>query len=361
MRLLFVTRKYPPSTGGMEVFAKELYETLRQLNPQTQAFMPTPPIIGRPGLIQLLRFFFGAAGHIVRHRRSIDVVLFGDTLLLPLAPVVRLFCLRKTAVVATAHGNDIFFARGRGLRSRIYRLVISRLAGTVDLLVANSRYTAQGASTIGFKDVAVVPLATKIPDITLPRAPQPAILFAGRLIRCKGLSWFIREVLPLVNGDLTLKVAGPPWDKSEMEAVEQCGRARYVGVLDPDVLAELRASVTACVMPNLPEDDENQGEGFGLSALEAPAVGVPVIVTRSGGLSEAVVEHVTGFLVEPLAAHAFAAKINEIYLWSAEQRQGFSAEARRTVSDRFTWDRVGRDYLNLIKSTQRDQLSTAKA
>lgn len=360
MRLLFVTRKFPPSTGGMEVFSKQLYDALRRLDPQTQAFVPASPIIGRPSLIQLLKFYLGAAIQIVRDRRRIDVLLLGDTLLLPLALVARLFCRHEVTVVGTAHGNDVFFAEGTASNSKVYRFVIARFANMVNLLVANSQYTAQAASTLGFENVAVVPLATTIQNVSRFDAPRPVILFAGRLIRYKGLSWFIREVLPLVNVRLSLQVAGPPWDETEMNAVKQCVRVKYLGVLDPVELAALRASVTVCIMPNLPADATTQGEGFGLSALEAPAVGVPIIVTSCGGLQEAVVEDVTGFLVEPLAAKAFAAKINEIYSWTEERRRKYSDNARKMISERFTWERVGRDYLNLIMSIHQDTLDSQR-
>ncbi|HET7569601.1 MAG TPA: glycosyltransferase family 4 protein [Gammaproteobacteria bacterium] len=350
MHLLFVTRKFPPSTGGMEVFSKELYDALSRMDSQTRIYVPSPPIIGRPTMIQLLRFFLGAAVHIIRSRRKIDVLLLGDVLLLPLALISKLFCRHEMKLVGTAHGNDIFFSQGKGLRSRLYRLAIRRLARLPDLLIANSHYTARAASNLGFRNIAVIPLATKKIDLAQSSVPRPVILFAGRLIRYKGLSWFIKEVLPLVSPGLSIEVAGPPWDESEMNAVEQCERVTYLGVVDPGSLAELRASVTACVMPNLPPDEKIQGEGFGLSALEAPAVGVPTVVSRCGGLAEAVVEGVTGFLVEPLDAAAFAARINEIYLWPQAKRQKFSANAKKTVAEVFTWERVGRDYMDLLAS-----------
>lgn len=348
MRILFVTRKFPPSMGGMEIFSQQLYAALKRQHPEIEVYVPTPPIRGRPTLRQLLRFYVGSVFHIFRARRTTDILLLGDTLLTPLALFARLFSRGRIEVVGTAHGNDIFFALRGSFASRLYRLTLVCFAGMERLLIANSQYTAGLASTIGFKNVSVVPLATTLPAVPPRVSPQPFILFAGRLIHTKGLSWFIEKVLPLVDARLSLVVAGPPWDEGEMRAVEECDRANYVGVLEPEALAELRASATACIMPNLPPQASNQGEGFGLSALESPAVGVPVIVSRCGGLVEAVVEGVTGFLVEPLMACAFAERINDVVLWPPDKRREFAAHARQAIAERFTWDRVGRDYLDLL-------------
>ena len=161
---------------------------------------------------------------------------------------------------------------------------------------------------------------------------------------CKGMSWFVREVMPLVDPNVTLLVAGPPWDCEEMNAVAQCSRARYLGVLSRESLAELRSECIACIMPNLPAHLSGQNEGFGLSALESAAVGVPVIASNLGGLAEAVVNGVTGFLVEPMDAEGFAARINEVATWHPLRRQQFAQGARQTIAERFTWDRVADDY-----------------
>jgi glycosyltransferase involved in cell wall biosynthesis len=112
-----------------------------------------------------------------------------------------------------------------------------------------------------------------------------------------------------------------------------------------ELLAELRAKVIACVMPNLPAHLSGQNEGFGLSALESAAAGTPVVASNLGGLAEAVVENITGFLIEPLDPSAFAATINAIAIWSEEDRRQFAMRARQMVAERFTWDRVANDYL----------------
>jgi len=351
MRILFITRKYPPSKGGMEIFAAELYAALKTRNDGiTTLCAPDFAIIGRPNAWQLLRFTWKAMRAIVAAGNSFDAILLGDSLLTPLALWARIFHRGKVKLIGTAHGNDIFFAAQRSIAGRIYAFALRGTAGFLDLLIANSRVTASAAQKLGFGRIERVPLATKQQNIPSCPIPQPTLLFAGRLISYKGLSWFIEKVLPKIDERMSLLVAGPVWDVSEMRTLNSCKRAVYLGVLEQAELAALRANTTACVMPNLPPEMSLQDEGFGLSALEGPAVGTPIVATRCGGIPEAIVDGITGFVVDPLDADGFAARIHQIQAWSAEERASFSKGARQEIEENFSWSRVADDYLALMKS-----------
>lgn len=345
MRILFVTRKFPPSVGGMELYSEELFHALVRKGADVTLFKPNPPIIGRPSPVSLLVFFVKASISVIRNARTAQVILFGDALLTPLAGVAKLSS-RGAATVVTAHGNDVYFARKGGLLAAVYKTLLKRFARWVDLLIANSSDTEREANAFGFRHTLRIPLATQlVPNPEKISLPESTILFAGRLIHYKGLAWFITEVLPKVDSRIQLLVAGPPWDAEEMNAVNECPRARYLGNLSREALVRLRMRVIMCIMPNLPPNVAKQNEGFGLSALESAAAGTPVVASRVGGLAEAVVDGVTGFLIEPMDAVAFAKCINKIAGWDSVRRQQFSAAARETIAERFTWDRVADDYL----------------
>lgn len=346
MRILFVTRKFAPSVGGMETWAEELYQALERTDCDIQLVKPNPSIIGKPGALRLLRFFVQASLAIARGSRRFDVILLGDAALTPLVWIGWLFSLGRISTVVAVHGNDVYFAHRHGMRPAIYQAFLRGSARHVALAIANSKDTENAASVLGFQNISRIPLATHLPAPSEPHPPRKkAILFAGRLIHYKGLAWFIADVLPKVSMNIELLVAGPAWDPGEMRAVEGCRRATYLGSLSHEALADLRTRVLACVMPNLPPRLTSQNEGFGLSALESAAAGTPVVAARLGGLLDAVVDGVTGFLVEPMDAEDFAAHIHKITAWDFAQREQFAHTARQIIAERFTWDRVVRDYL----------------
>lgn len=337
----------------MEVFSAELYAALTRARADgIQLYIPTPPIVGRPSIWQLARFACGAARAIARPKKRFDALILGDCLLIPLSLWARLIHGRAIKIIGTAHGNDIFFAGNSSVSSRIYAFALRSFSRYLNLLIANSNTTAEAAAPYGFPRIEKVPLATCPQTIASCPTPRPALLFAGRLIAVKGLSWFIEKVLPEVDSRISLLVAGPAWDSEEMKALNSCDRAHYLGTLDKTELALLRSNVIACIMPNLPPEISLQNEGFGLSALESPAVGTPVIATRCGGLTEAVIEGVTGFLIDPMDSSGFATRIHKIFAWSREDRETFAINARNEIEKNFNWDRVALDYLRLIEAIE---------
>jgi phosphatidylinositol alpha-1,6-mannosyltransferase len=83
-----------------------------------------------------------------------------------------------------------------------------------------------------------------------------------------------------------------------------------------------------------------QVEGLGLSILEASAVGLPVVVGRSGGTPDAVVDGVTGHLVDGTSAAAVAAAVSRL-LDDPQQARQMGAAGRDWVRSEWGWDRLG--------------------
>jgi phosphatidylinositol alpha-1,6-mannosyltransferase len=347
----------------METYSKELFDAFRAEGADVELLKPGHHIDGRPSLKQLLGFFAAAVACLWRGRSRYDAVLLGDFALAPLAMVAKLFSRGRATTLVSLHGNDLYFMRGRSLAARLYAVIgkATVLSHTVDGAIANSVAIKAEAETRGITTVAVVPLATRVPPVVPPVARERFVLFAGRLIRYKGLAWFVKEVWPAVDPSLELWVAGPVWDESELAALECVPRVRYLGVLPFESLLQLRARAVACVMPNIPPSAMEQDEGFGLSALEAPAVGTPILAARSGGLPDAVADGVTGYLLPPLAPQAWIEVINDIGRWPDERRSEFAAAARRYVERHYNWALVARRTLDAIGGAHRKRVSGSSA
>jgi phosphatidylinositol alpha-1,6-mannosyltransferase len=110
-------------------------------------------------------------------------------------------------------------------------------------------------------------------------------------------------------------------------------------VADED-LPDVYALSDVFVMPSRERLEEKDVEGFGLVFLEANACAKPVIGGRSGGIPDAIVDGITGLLVDPQdpadIADALARLLVDKDLAIRLGRQGRS----RVVRD-FNWTRVG--------------------
>lgn len=356
MRVLFITRKYPPSVGGMETWSKELHAAFETIGAGVDLHKPASDHIGRPSLLQMAGFFLSAAWKLLRHGRRYDAVLLGDFALATVAIVAKVATFGRLRTVVQLHGNDLYFLRKRGPVAGMYRLLCRLVvaSGALDATIANSRAIRDEAARNRLPVPAVIPLATVAPpaDVLQPGPRTRRLLFAGRLIRYKGLSWFVREVWPHVDPSLELLVAGQVWDESERAALEGQPRIRYLGVVPYAALPALRATLLACIMPNVPPTETEQDEGFGLVALEGPAVGTPTIASACGGIPDAIADGVTGFLLPPLDARAWIDCIDRVAAWRDSERDAFAARARDYILEHYRWERVARQTLDVLGGTR---------
>lgn len=348
LRVLFVTRKWPPAVGGMETYSAEFAEALGPLVEVEVRALPGRASGYPPTAFQLMRFLVSTVAHLWRHGNSYDVVHFGDFVLFPLA---WLHWKRAPAVLraVTVHGLDLIYGRRAGLAPAVYRRFVAwaarRRAG-VELVIANSRNTAHIAGEMGFPDAVAVPLGVRLEGekpAAEPAASPPYVLFVGRLVRRKGAAWFTEHVLPRLPEELSLHVVGKVWDRDEGRALADNPRIRVLGFLSTEELLRERRRSVAVIMPNISVPGTTDVEGFGITALEPAADGVPVLASAIEGVADAVRDGETGFLLPERDAAAWEGKIRELMAWTPAQRERFAQTAWDTVQTYFSWERVAAD------------------
>lgn len=352
--VLFITRKWSPAVGGMETYSVELVKELKR-KAQVDAIVLEGNADGSaPRGMALLGFALKAFIVCLTLKKTHDVVHLGDAAIWPLGLVAKLG--RKGAkVILAAHGTDISYHRRASLRGGLYRVYLklgSRLGKNWRLL-ANSVATARAAEEVGWNAPAVVPLATSAVFGPSSSKSGRHLLYAGRIIPLKGLSWFTQEVLPLLPKDIELHVAGPIWDLSEATALSD-RRVKPLGILSREDLNKAYCSARAVILPNIAMPT-GEFEGFGLVAVEAAAAGGVVLAANRDGLVDAVMDGKTGFLVPSGNAEAWAAKIHEIFGWDEARRGAFVETARQTTRSYFNWPRVASDTMAHYHAALRGQ------
>jgi glycosyltransferase involved in cell wall biosynthesis len=338
----------------MENYAHEFTDELAGSVDLTVKTLPGRPDGVPPGAFPVLWFGFRTVWHLLWRATQYNVIHLCDMASWPIGLAAR---LRNPAaqIVATAHGTDVAYPLRSGVLPRLYGAYLRLGARLLSRLriAANSHATAGLCRKAGFENVHVVPLAVReapeLPNLAVDRY----VLFVGRLVRRKGCRWFVTEVLPKLEPDIRLKVAGTIWDDSERQPLDN-PRVDFLGPVFGKALAELRQRAIAVVMPNIRITDGNLFEGFGLTALEAVADGGVLCAAKIDGIVDAVRDGETGFLLTPGDAAEWASKISEISEWDGGRRDEFVRRAREVVSSEYSWPRVVRETVALYSEGSTD-------
>jgi phosphatidylinositol alpha-1,6-mannosyltransferase len=290
-----------------------------------------------------------------KHRPA--VVLAGSGLTAPIALITARLC--GAQAVAYLHGLDVVAAHP------VYRLLWRPFLRRMNRCLANSRHTAELAAEIGIPAERVTVLN---PGVAPVPAEDPAsaslfrnrhelqgrrlLLSVGRLTPRKGMLEFIERCLPTIVAGCPEAILGIVGDEapdaltgsaagmgSRIErAAGQRGLGGNIRIFGPCDEADLFAAYEATdvlVFPvrSIPGDVE----GFGMVAVEAAAHGVPTIAFSVGGVSDAVADGRSGWLV----SHDDYAQFAERTLQVLRGTASISRSECRSFAREFAWESFG--------------------
>jgi glycosyltransferase involved in cell wall biosynthesis len=173
-----------------------------------------------------------------------------------------------------------------------------------------------------------------------PMAERPCrIVYLGRLERYKRVDLLLSACASLAPRFPALEIAivGRGAERERLEALARdlglASRTRFAGFVDAALRDRLVADARVAVFPSVKE-------GWGLSAIECNALGVPVVATDAPGLRDSVRQGQTGVLVPDAAPEAFAAALAQALdeLLRDEARLARLAAGAQSWARHFDWD-----------------------
>jgi phosphatidyl-myo-inositol dimannoside synthase len=194
------------------------------------------------------------------------------------------------------------------------------------------------------------------------RYKDQVILTVGNLVARKGHDTTISALPSLLRRvpDVTYLIVGDGPYRNQLETLATKlgvrNRVIFAGRLADDDLADLYALCDVFVMPSRAQLDEKDVEGFGIVFLEASACAKPVIGGRSGGVPEAIIDGVTGLLVDPNNPDELSDAIARL-LTDREFANRLGQQGRvRAVND-FSWGRAADRIQVILDSVKREQVT----
>jgi glycosyltransferase involved in cell wall biosynthesis len=130
---------------------------------------------------------------------------------------------------------------------------------------------------VAAEKIATIPLPVELRASPLMREPAAGVaLYVGRLDAGRGIDLAVAacEASPQVS---ELWVAGPIVDRRVAAWISRSRKVKYLGVLNSQELATVFSTAHCLLCPSI--------ESFGLAVVEAVASGLPVICSRTTGVS----------------------------------------------------------------------------
>jgi len=324
--VLFVTNDFGPRAGGIETFVIGLIER----RPFGQTIVYTSAQTGSEAYDQAWKANFGVT--VIRDRAkillptprvarnlsrvikesNIQVAAFGAAAPLGLLSAsMKKAGVRKT--VALTHGHEVWWAKVFP-----FNWALRKIGTSVDSLTYLGEFTQQAISK-SLSKAAAQKMVKIAPGIDVDHfSPQNSaqlrkelkiddkrvIVSVGRLVHRKGQDHLIQampEILKRVPDAHILMVGQGPYLSHLKKLVQELNLVDHVSFIGRIQYAQLPQYICAGDIFAMPSRSRFFGlevEGLGIVYLEASACGLPVIAGSSGGAPDAVLDGVTGIVVD---------------------------------------------------------------
>ena len=363
--ILFVTNDFGPRAGGIETFVIGLIER----RPFGQTIVYTSAQNGSEEYDRAWKTEFGVT--VIRDRATIllptprvarnlarvikesniQIAAFGAAAPLGLlSPSIKRAGVLRT--VALTHGHEVWWAKVFP-----FNLAMRRIGASIDSLTYLGEFT-QRAIARSLSKVSAQKMVKIAPGIDIDHfCPQDSsqlrkdlkldnkrvIVSVGRLVHRKGQDHLIQsmpEILKSVPNAHILMVGQGPYLSHLKKLVKDLNlvdHVSFIGRIQYTQLPQYICAGDVFVMPSRSRFFGLEVEGLGIVYLEASACGLPVIAGSSGGAPDAVVDGVTGIVVDgennQEIAHAVITLLSDL-----EQAKKIGTAGRDWIVKNWRWE-----------------------
>jgi glycosyltransferase involved in cell wall biosynthesis len=292
---------------------------------------------------------------------QIDIVEVGDW------TGISAWIKLDSPVIMRLHGSDTYFCDLDKRPVKLWNKLQEKIAFLqADFVLAVSDFVGKQTNRVfaAEREYTVIPNSVN-PDyfcVLEEKSPKENnILYFGTLIKKKGAFDIPRifNQLHLLNPNARLVLVGgdsadiesgnistwslmqPIFDEETIEKVHYLGKIRY------DQVKQVIAEASVCIFPSY-------AEALPVSWLEAMSMGKAIVASNIGWANEMITEGEDGFLVHPSDHSKFALQINKL-LQDGNLNNKMGQNARQTVIDKFSSEKLRRDNINFYKQVIDDK------
>jgi len=368
-RHVLLTNDFPPKVGGIQSYLWELWS---RLDPSSFHVLTASSDPGAPAFdaeqrtrglsierVSAKTLFFPTPW--VRRRIEETVRAQGADLVIldPAFPLGALGPRLSVPAVQLLHGAEVTIPG----RLPLTRTILSRaLRGAAGIIAAGPYPEAEalraargklppvlqvppGVDTARFRVLESSEKAAARARLGLP-AEGPLVVSVSRLVPRKGMDTLIRAARILVEewSSLTVAIGGTGRDDKRLARLvaETGAPVRLLGRVSDEDLPGLVGAADVFTMACRSRWGGLEQEGFGIVFLEAAAAGIPQVAGRSGGSADAVVDGVTGLVLEHPDDPTALADALATLLRDPQRGEAMGEAGRRRAEGSFDYDVLAR-------------------
>lgn len=200
----------------------------------------------------------------------------------------------KLAGVKTIIGEEIGIPNHIGIAKRIFRWVY-QLADKVIGVSASVKNHLVATGEIPEDKGAVIYNPVSVPKV-FPKFENKRfnIVYVGRLEKVKNVATLIKAFAELSDENIELTLVGDGREREHLEnlveELQLSGKVNFIGFSNEP--SQYLCNADLFVLPSY-------SEGFGIAAVEAMFLKVPVLATKIGGIPEFITDGENGWLFNP--------------------------------------------------------------
>lgn len=161
------------------------------------------------------------------------------------------------------------------------------------------------------------------------------VIYVGGVKELKGISYLLKAFQQISPDIAKLTIVGAV-NLQDEDIRPYLSNVKFTGTVIHEKVPELLQESDVFVFPSL-------GEGFALSALEAAACGLPLIISENSGVNDAMTQGIQGFIIPIESVEEIKNKV----LWFYENKEKIKemGEAAQLMAREYTWDKY---YQNVV-------------
>lgn len=249
----------------------------------------------------------------------------------------------------TPLGSDITLSSQRGF---LYRRYVDYVLRGYDHFTTVSSFLKRELNSlypITEGRTSIIPFGVELPaalKVHKERSPV-RLVFMKHFLPVYGPHVLLKAIRIIKDRDVSIELDmygsndRSKWVKEIADELGISPMVTFKGWLDMDLIMAKLLDYDLMVMPSL-------SESFGVAALEASAVGLPVIATTIGGIPEIVEDDVTGILVPPNDPKSLAEAIIKLAS-DVKLRRKMGEAGRKRALENFRWEDNLKEMIRLYK------------